>query len=773
MRPFTLLTLLFLTVFSATGQTKIKYTVSGYVRDASSGEELIGASVRVANLENTGAVTNAYGYFSITLPEGSYSLLVQFVGFQSEERKIELTGDLKLTFELKDNTTLGEVVVEAERADQNVTDIQMGVDKLDMREINKIPVLMGERDIIKTIQLRPGVKNGGEGTGGFFVRGGAADQNLILLDEATVYNASHLLGFFSVFNSDALKDVTLYKGTQPAEYGGRLASVLDVRMKDGNNKKFGVDGGIGLISARLNVEGPIVKDKGSFTIAGRRTYADIFLKLSNDEGLKNTQLYFYDLNAKANYKINDRNRIYLSGYFGRDVLGFRNLFGLDWGNATGTLRWNSLISDKLFSNTTFIYSEYNYKISIDFGGQKAEIRSRIQNYNLKQDFQYYINSENRIKFGVNSLFHRILPGKLALEDNPIPDTKENNRYAWENAAYISHEWKPISRLGFEYGLRLSTFTLVGQGDFYGFDYDGNITDTISLRSGQFGKTYVNLEPRVGINFLLNEKQSLKLFYGRNTQNLHLLSNTTTGSPTDLWIPSSYNVKPEISDQLSLGYFRNFWSNKFEFSVETYYKWLQNQIDYKDGAQLGINQSVESELLYGDGRAYGVEFLFRKKVGKITGWVGYTLSRVERRIEGINDGRYYPARQDRTHDVSFVLVYQILPRLNVAATWVYYTGNAVTFPSGKYEVMGQVVNYYTERNGYRMPDYHRLDLGITFDGKKRKRFESSWNLSIYNVYARENAFTITFREDPNDPSKTQAVQTSLFRIIPSLTYNFKF
>lgn len=773
MNKFTLLLVFTLLLCLTTVSAQDKYTLSGYVRDGGTGEELIGATVRILDLENTGAATNAYGFFSITLPEGEYRIAVQFVGFVTVEDTILLTEDKRLDFNLIDNTTLNEVVVEAERQDQNVTDIQMGVDKLDMREINKVPVLMGEKDVLKTIQLRPGVKNGGEGTGGFFVRGGAADQNLILLDEATVYNVSHLLGFFSVFNSDALKDVTLYKGTQPAEFGGRLASVLDVRMKDGNMKRFGVSGGIGLISARLNVEGPIVKDKGSFSIAGRRTYADLFLKLSREESLKNSQLYFYDLNLKANYKLNERNRIYLSGYFGRDVLGFQKVFGLDWGNATGTLRWNSLVSEKLFSNTTFIFSEYNYKVSIDFAGNNAEIVSRIQNYNLKQDFQYFINSENKIKFGINSIFHRILPGKLALENQPIANSKENNRYAWDNAAYISHEWKPFKRVGFEYGARLSTFTLVGRGDFYSYNEAGNVTDTTRLGNAEFGKTYVNIEPRVGINLLLSEKNSLKAFYGRNTQNLHLLSNSTTGSPTDLWIPSSYNVGPEISDQVSLGYFRNFLSNKLELSVETYYKWMQNQIDYKDGAELDFGENVESQLLTGTGRAYGIEFLFRKKVGKITGWVGYTLSRVEKKIEGINNDEYYPARQDRTHDISIVLMYQILPRLSVAATWVYYTGNAVTFPSGKYEIQGQVVNYYTERNAYRMPDYHRMDLGITFDGKKRKRFESSWNLSFYNLYARENAFTITFEEDPNDPSKTQAVQTSLFKIIPSITYNFKF
>lgn len=773
MNKFTLLVVFTLLLCLTTVSAQDKYTLSGYVRDGGTGEELIGATVRILDLENTGAATNAYGFFSITLPEGEYRIAVQFVGFVTVEDTILLTEDKRLGFNLIDNTTLNEVVVEAERQDQNVTDIQMGVDKLDMREINKVPVLMGEKDVLKTIQLRPGVKNGGEGTGGFFVRGGAADQNLILLDEATVYNVSHLLGFFSVFNSDALKDVTLYKGTQPAEFGGRLASVLDVRMKDGNMKRFGVSGGIGLISARLNVEGPIVKDKGSFSIAGRRTYADLFLKLSREESLKNSQLYFYDLNLKANYKLNERNRIYLSGYFGRDVLGFQKVFGLDWGNATGTLRWNSLVSEKLFSNTTFIFSEYNYKVSIDFAGNNAEIVSRIQNYNLKQDFQYFINSENKIKFGINSIFHRILPGKLALENQPIANSKENNRYAWDNAAYISHEWKPFKRVGFEYGARLSTFTLVGRGDFYSYNEAGNVTDTTRLGNAEFGKTYVNIEPRVGINLLLSEKNSLKAFYGRNTQNLHLLSNSTTGSPTDLWIPSSYNVRPEISDQVSLGYFRNFLSNKLELSVETYYKWMQNQIDYKDGAELDFGENVESQLLTGTGRAYGIEFLFRKKVGKITGWVGYTLSRVEKKIEGINNDEYYPARQDRTHDISIVLMYQILPRLSVAATWVYYTGNAVTFPSGKYEIQGQVVNYYTERNAYRMPDYHRMDLGITFDGKKRKRFESSWNLSFYNLYARENAFTITFEEDPNDPSKTQAVQTSLFKIIPSITYNFKF
>lgn len=759
--------------FSVKAQTK--FTISGYVKDAKTGEELIGATVIIKELSNTGASTNAYGFYSITLPEGNYTVIAQFVSYETKSVPVALTQNTKLDFVLAENISqLNEVVITTERKDENITKTQMGVEKINTKEIEKIPVIFGEKDILKTIQLLPGVKPAGEGTSGFYVRGGAADQNLILLDEATVYNASHLMGFFSVFNSDALKDITLYKGSQPAEYGGRLASVLDIKMQDGNNQKFGVEGGIGLISSRLKLEGPIVKEKGSFSISVRRTYADMFLKLSPDTTMNKAKLYFYDLNVKGNYRINDKNRIYLSGYFGKDVLGFANLFGINWGNATGTLRWNHLFSDKLFSNTSLIFSNYNYNINTNLAGTEGKIISRIQDYNLKQDFQYFASANHQFKFGFNSIYHKIIPGAITTATaSSISELKLPNNYAWENAGYLSHIYKPGTLFSLEYGLRLSTFSPLGPGTFFTYNEFGETVDSTTYSSGQFVTTYFNVEPRVAANYLLNEKSSVKAAYGRNTQNLHLLSNSTSASPTDLWIPSSLNVKPGIADQVSLGYFRNFKENSYEFSTEVYYKYLQNQIDYKDGAELGFNENVESQLLFGTGRAYGIEFLMKKKYGKLTGWLGYTLSRTEIKIPGINKADYYPAKQDRTHDISIVTMYELSKKWTFSATWVYYTGNAVTFPSGKYYVAGQVVNYFSDRNKNRMPNYHRMDVGVTWQRKKTEKFESSWNFSIYNAYGRENAYTITFKEDPNDPTRTQAVQTTLFRWVPSVSYNFKF
>jgi hypothetical protein len=763
----------FLSAQTATNKTK--YTISGYVKDAKTGEELIGATVIIKELAATGVSTNAYGFFSITIPEGNYTVSSQFLGYEPKVTLVALTKDTKLDFILSETQhNLNEVVVTEEKKNENVTRNQMGIEKLDIQQIKNIPVLFGEKDVLKTLQLLPGVKSAGEGNSGFYVRGGSADQNLILLDEATVYNASHLLGFFSVFNSDAIKDVTLYKGTQPADFGGRLSSVLDIKMNDGNDKKFGVNGGIGLISSRLNIEGPIVKDKGSFMISARRTYADLFLKLSSDSATRQAKLFFYDVNAKANYRINDKNRIFLSGYFGKDVLGFGSTFGINWGNATGTLRWNHLFSNKLFSNTSLIFTNYDYKINTNFGGSEIDIISRIQDYSLKQDYQYFINTKNKLKFGFDATYHKIIPGAITTSSNsPIGNLNLPNKYALENAIYASHEIKITEQFNFEYGLRLTSFSLIGPGSFYTYNANGTTLDTTTYTSGQFVKTYVNLQPRMSASYVLNEKSSLKAAYNRNAQNLHLLSNSTSGNPTDLWIPSSNNVKPELCDQVSLGYFRNFKENMFEFSTEVYYKNMQNQIDYKNGAQLNFNQNVESQLLFGKGRAYGVEFFLKKKYGRFNGWIGYTLSRTEKKIDGINNGDWYAAKQDRTHDISVVGIYELTKKWTVSATWVYYTGNAVTFPSGKYEVAGQVQYYYTERNGYRMPAYHRLDIGATYQARKTEKFESSWNFSVYNAYGRENAYTITFQQDPNDATKTQAVQTTLFRWVPSITYNFKF
>ena len=664
-----------------------------------------------------------------------------------------------------------EIKITATKENKNVSGAETGMIKMDVKALEKIPVFAGEKDIIKTFTLTPGFKTAGEGNAGFFVRGGAADQNLILLDEAPVYNASHLLGFFSTFNSDALKEVTLYKGGMPSQYGGRTSSVLDIKMLDGNDKKYHVGGGIGIISSRLSIEGPIVKNKGSFIVSARRTYADVFLKLTDE--FKDNRLYFYDLNLKANYKINDKNRVFLSGYFGQDNLGLGDLFGINWGNATGTIRWNSVLSPKLFSNTSFIFSNYNYKIAINSGTLAVDIRSKIQDFNIKQDFTYIINPTNKLKFGVNAIHHTITPGQIESDDPNFVFEKLQDRFAWENSAYVSHEWNPTERLSFIYGLRATNFSLIGAGEFYSFDSEGIVSQTTTFEKGEIVQNYFNLEPRFTSSFMVDSTSSFKLGYARNVQNLHLISNSTSSTPTDLWIPSSANVKPEISDQISLGYFRNFFNNRYELSLEGYYKDMQNQVDYKDGASTIANDLIEGELLYGKGRAYGVELFFKKKYGRFNGWISYTLSRTEKQIDGINNSEWYAARQDRTHDVSLVGIYDINDKLSVSATWVFYTGSAVTFPSGKYYIDRNIQWLYTERNGYRMPNYHRLDLSVTYYNKKTAKFESSWNFGIYNAYARENAWTIDFRESETDPTKTEAVQIALFKIVPSITYNFKF
>lgn len=746
-----------------------KFTISGTIKDKKSGETMIGVTVFPLEITGVGASCNEYGFYSLTLPEGKYHIVYSFIGYTPDTAFINLNANIKSDRFMSNNVLqMKEVVISATKKNNNITKTEIGVEKIDIKEIAKLPVIFGEKDVLKTIQLLPGVKSAGEGNSGFFVRGGSADQNLILLDEAPVYNASHLLGFFSTFNSDALKDVTIIKGNSPAQYGGRLSSVLDVKMKEGNNQNYSVAGGLGLISSRLSVEGPIVKDKGSFIVSGRRTYADVFLKLTDD--YKDNSLYFYDFNLKSNYKINDKNKIFLSGYFGRDKLGFGDNFGIDWGNRTGTLRWNSLISPKLFSNTSIIYSDYSYKINITSGGSNFNIKSEINDWNLKEEFQYYPNSKNKIRFGFNSIYHNIVPSRF--NGDGLDEKEKKGRYGWDNAIFANNTMQISKKLTLDYGLRLSMYSILG-GDVYKEYNKGVLTDSVVLASGTFGKTYYNLEPRFQFNILLNEKSSIKGGYARNTQHLHLLSNSTSSSPTDQWIGNSYNIKPEISDQISLGYFRNFKDNKYQCSIETYYKDLQNQVDYKNGADINSAPDIESELLYGKGRAYGVEFLVKKTQGKFTGWIGYTLSKTERKIDGINDNNWYNAKQDRTHDLSVVAMYELTKRWSLSALFVYNTGNAITFPSGKYDIGGNTVFYYTERNGYRMPAYHRLDFGATYTKPHQKKYESSWNFSLYNVYGRENAYTITFANSDSDPTKTVATQTSLFRWIPSVTYNFKF
>jgi outer membrane receptor protein involved in Fe transport len=657
--------------------------------------------------------------------------------------------------------------------DNDITQTLPGMQKISINEIKNVPVLFGEKDVLKTIQLLPGIKSAGEGSSGFFVRGGAADQNLILLDEATVYNASHLLGFFSTFNSDAIKDVSVYKGDMPAQYGGRLSSLLDIKMKDGNDKDYVVSGGIGLISSRLNVQGPIVKNKGSFMVSARRTYADLFLKLSSDSDVNQSILYFYDLNAKANYQINENNRVYLSGYFGKDDLGYGHQFGIQWGNSTATLRWNHIFNNKLFSNTSFILSNYNYNISINQTTNKLTILSRIKDLNLKEDVQYFAGSRNKVNLGFNIKRHVFTPGNIKTSATSsynsliLPD-----KYAFDGAAYLADEWQATDDLKLNAGLRVSYFAITGPGDFYTYDSSGSIKNTQTFAKGKIVKSYLNPQPRLAATFQLNDNSSLKASYSRNVQNLHLLTNSTGSNPTDLWIPSSNNVKPEIADQYSAGYYRNI-DNKFDFSAEVYYKNLQNQIDYKNGALLVANQLVESQLVFGKGRAYGLELYFKKKYGKLNGWISYTLSRTEKKIDGINKNAWYPANQDQTHNIAIVGIYRLNKKWTISSDFVFNTGNAVTWPSGKYDVNGRTVYYYTERNGYRMPPNHRMDVSATLEGKKKKKFESSWTFSVYNLYGRQNPYFVQFQDDPSNPEKTQAVQYSLFRWVPSVTYNFKF
>jgi len=752
-----------------------KVTLSGTVKSAASGETLINASVEVQG-KNAGTTSNEYGFYSLTLAGGEYIVTYSAVGFEPVTETIRLTGNKVRDISLQEQITdLDSVQVTANTRGRTIRGTQMGVERLTMKEINTIPMLLGERDILKAIQLLPGIKSAGDGNSGFYVRGGGTDQNLILLDEANVYNASHLMGFFSTFNSDIVKDVTVYKGGMPAQYGGRLSSVLDVKMNEGNNQDYAVSGGVGLISAKLNVEGPIQRDRSSFLVSGRRTYADLFLPVFGDSTNKNTRLFFYDVNAKMNYTLGKKDRLYLSGYLGRDVLKLEKQFGMDWGNKTGTLRWNHIFNDRLFSNTSFIYSDFNYNIAINNSNNDLNIFSQIRDLNLKEEVQWYAGSNHSLRFGFNSIYHTITPGEITSSGK----TSYNNlylqdRYSWENALFASDTWKAAEWLNVTFGLRAASFSIFGPGDFYEVGADGEVTDTLRYAKGALVKNYWNLEPRLAASFILNNSTSIKASYARNTQNLHLISNSAANFPTDKWIASTNIIKPEIVDIYSMGWYKNLSGNRYELTTEAYYKAFQNQIDYRTGADVYTNDAIETQLLSGIGRAYGIELLLKKKQGRLTGWVGYTLSKTERKIAGINDGEWYNARQDRTHDVAIVTNYQLNSKWNLSANWVYYTGDAVTFPSGKYVVDKQIVFYYTKRNAYRMPAYHRLDLGATRQLKtRRKNSSSELAFSLFNAYGRENAYLITFEQNDDNPDITEVTQTSLFRFVPSISWHFKF
>jgi hypothetical protein len=705
------------------------------------------------------------------------------MGYLSQEITLELTANLNQNISLSDQQVeMQEIVVTASKADEHVKSMEMSTSRLDIKTIKSMPALLGEVDVVRSMQMLPGVSTVGEGAAGYNVRGGGIDQNLILLDEAPVYNSSHLMGFFSVFNPDAVKDVKLLKGDIPAQYGGRLSSLLDVRMKEGNAKDLAVSGGIGAVASRLTVEAPLIKDKSSFIVSGRRSYGDLFLQLSPE--LKKNQLYFYDLSTKVNYTVNEKNRILLSGYFGRDVFNLGEDASMNWGNATGTLRWNHLFNARLFSNTTLVYSNYDYSLGVPTGSQAFNWKSNIINYSAKADFSYYLNANSTLYFGGSTMLYHFKPGKAGpLGNNSVFNSIElGQKRGLEHALYLDHEHKIDSRLVLQYGMRLSAFNYLGADTVYSYEGENGRRKTPvtpqaydAMESIRF---YPNLEPRFAARYALTESSSLKLSYNRMAQYIHLISNTLAASPIDIWTPSTANIRPSVANQLALGLFKNLKDNQYETSVEAYYKTMTNQIDYINGANLLLNKHIEGELLFGQGRAYGMELYVRKTTGRLNGWVSYTLSRNELKIEGINNNAFYPSKFDRTHNLNAVAIYELSPRWNISGNFVYGTGIATTFPNGRFEQDGIIVPINTDnsRNNYRVPAFHRLDLSATREGKKKpgRKFESSWTFALYNVYARKNAYTVYFRQSKEEPQKAEAVRVSLFgTVIPSATYNFKF
>jgi hypothetical protein len=764
------------------------FTISGFLKDAKNGEALIGVNVYKQGT-SIAATSNVYGFYSLTLPQGKHSIMFSYLGYTPVQKDTTLSKNITLNMELAEaSTSLNEVVISSEREDQNIKSMEMSSVKMDMKQISKIPALLGEVDVIRSIQLLPGVTTVGEGASGFNVRGGNVDQNLILLDEAPVYNSSHLFGFFSVFNPDAVKDVKLIKGGIPAQYGGRLSSILDIRMKEGNSKKFEINGGIGTIFSRFSIEGPIIKDKMSFIVAGRRSYIDVLAKpvlKQKYPDLANAKFYFYDLTAKINYRINNKNTLFLSGYFGRDVFGAG--FTFNWGNATTSARWNHVFGDKLFLNTTAFYSNYTYKLGFqdESNGQGFDWNSKIINYSVKPDFTYFFNNKNTFHFGGQSIFMEFQPGNaiITASDKSTRNISLPSKFALENALYFDDEFKINSRLSFNVGLRYSLFDFMGKGNAYEY-YDSvpnshkRFKDTIAYTMFQPIKQYGNFEPRFSMKYELNDASSIKASYNRTAQYIHLVSNTAAATPLDIWTPSTNNIVPQLADQVAVGYFRNFKHNMFETSVEVYYKSMQHQLDYVDNAQLLLNKYLEQDLLQGIGRAYGAEFFVKKAKGKFTGWISYTLSKTQRKIIGISNDQWYSNKYDRPNNVSVVLMYNLNKRWEFSMDFVYITGTPNTFPNSRFEIQGYTQGYNTTglRNTFRNTPYHRLDASATYNFKKNdtRKWQSSIVFSVYNAYARRNAFAIYFQALPTNQTQTQAIRYSIVgSVIPAVTYNFKF
>ena len=778
-----------------------KFTINGYVRDAANGESLIGATVLIKEIGG-GNITNVYGFYSITLPSGNYTIEYRYIGFVAQSKQILLTENQRIDIELvEERVVLQEVVVTAEAEDANVSSSEMSVSKLDIRTINKIPAFLGEVDVIKSLQLLPGVSSVGEGASGFNVRGGSVGQNLVLLDEAPVYNSSHMLGFFSVFNPDAVKDVKLYKGGIPARFGGRLSSVLDIRMKEGNNKKSEINGGIGSIFSRLAVEGPIKKEKASFIIAGRRSYIDIVARPFTDIFDNGAGLYFYDLTTKANYNISKKDRVFVSGYFGRDVFNFDARQGLNWGSRTTTLRWNHLFNERVFSNLTFYTSDYDYELAFGENDRdKFEWNSNITTHNVKPEFTFFIDTNNELTFGGEVLLYRFKPANaIGVSDGELTEFSLPHKRALEYGLYLGNQQTVNENLTVQYGVRFSGFNYLGPGLYFTFNdtipgYRSGAIDVQKADKWETIKNYNNFEPRLSAKFQLNRTSSLKASYNRTAQYIHLISNTTASNPLDIWTPSTNNIAPQIGQQWAAGYFRNFQDNNFEASIETYYRKTRNQIDYIDGAELFINELIEGDVLSGIGRAYGLEFSLRKNEGRLTGWASYTLGRSELKIDGINfqddlvnrSGKWYPARYDQKHNLKLAGFYELSSRVSISGNFTYLTGTPTTFPTHRYQIEYLTIpeNAENTRNNLRIPDYHRFDLSLTILGKavnKKgavRKNRDSLVITFYNLYNRKNPFSIYFwqgeeRIGIDQITETEAMQVSILgSIVPSLTYNFK-
>ncbi len=776
-----------------------KYTISGTVREATSNETLIGVTIAIQDL-GTGTSTNEYGFYSITLPEGEYNIVISYIGFQDIRQSVSLNSNLKLDFNLQEKAEqLDEVIVTENAERMDIRKPQMSVNTLSVETIKKVPVVLGEADVIRSLVLLPGVTNAGEASSGFNVRGGATDQNLILLDEAIIFNSSHLFGFFSVFNPDAIKDVKLFKGGIPSRYGGRVSSVLEIFQKEGNSKELKVNGGIGAVASRLLVEGPIIKDRTAFLAGGRASYAHLFLPLFDIDN----SAYFYDLNTKISHRINERNSIFLSGYFGRDLFSINDSFVNTYGNAVGNFRWNHLFSDKLFSNLSLIYSDYFYGLELDFVG--FEWDSGIQNFNLKYDLKHYLNDKLQINYGLNTIYYVFNPGEIKpnSEDSGIVADQLTKKYANEAAAYVDVEQKITKDLSINYGLRVSQFTRLGQDELFVYENNQPVlfdpfqliyreaTPIDSINPGRRGNlsTFFNLEPRVSAAYVINNDNSIKASYTRLAQYLHLLSNTSSPTPLDVWTPSGPFIEPQLLDQYALGYFRNLKGGEFTLEIEGFYKDIQNRIDYIDGADLIANDAIEQVILNGEARAYGLELLLRKNEGRFQGWLAYTLSRSEQRTPGrdpvvdngrsnletgINLGEWYPTPFDKTHDIALFGNYELNTKWSFNANFIFQTGQPTNYPVGQFEFEELVVPFFGLRNQTRLPDYHRLDISATFTPKKNRNsaFQSEWVFSVYNVYSRLNAASINFRQN-QDTGRNEAIRTSIFGIVPAITYNFKF